>query len=149
MALGSSGGAFPTLCDIYRLHFGAVLGSGEQWMNWIHVRDVALFVTRALLDPDVSGPYNLVAPGNLRNRDFHRELAGYFPHQVPVPVPNFVLRSLLGEKSVLVAKGPKIVSARLAKMNFRFEFPTLESALGDLLGAKAGAPDGVPGNVND
>jgi uncharacterized protein (TIGR01777 family) len=134
MVLGWSGGALPELAGIYARGFGAVLGSGKQWMNWIHIDDIAAFVLEALNNPDFSGPFNLVAPENCTNRSFHERLCKYYPITSPLPVPAFVLKAVLGEKSTIVLNGPEVVADKLLGYGFAFAFPKLDGALNELYG---------------
>lgn len=136
MVFGWSGGALPELAAIYSSGLGAVLGDGKQWLNWIHIDDVASFIVQALEDERYSGVYNLVAPGNATNGEFHRMMAKYFCFASPLAVPKWVLKLVLGEKAVIVLDGAQIVPQRLTELGFSFQFQRLTDALMDLFGKR-------------
>lgn len=129
IVLGGYGGAFPKLCDIYSLGLGGQLGSGHQWMNWVHIKDVVRFIEYLILNKALSGVYNLVAPNNANHKEFHSELCDYKPSLKRLIVPAFCLKVLLGARSSLVLKGSKVIPKRVLESHFKFIFPELKVAL--------------------
>lgn len=107
-----AGGALSALLKVYSAGTGAVLGHGRQWLNWIHSRDICGFAERAIADETYTGVYNLVAPGNVTNRQMHAAFAEYFPRVSPLPVPAAALKLALGARATLVLDGPRVVTSR-------------------------------------
>lgn len=131
---GSDGGAFPLLKQNYSLMLGGKLGNGKQWFPWIHIDDVAGIVLKSVTDKKMSGAYNCTAPGIVTNGEFTKIMAKAVKRPVLIPfVPAFVLRIVLGEFGSFLTKGQRAVPERLLGEGFRFEFPELDGAIGDLL----------------
>ena len=126
---GRGGGALGKQLLLYRLGLGAPLGSGSQWLSWISLTDYVGAV-RHLLVSEVEGPVNVVAPQAVRNREFTKAM-GREVHRptVPVAVPGFVLRTVLGGVSTELLSGARVVPRVLERDGFRFAHPDLESAL--------------------
>ncbi len=110
------------------------MGSGEQWVPWIHLADEAAAIRCLLEDPGAEGAFNLTAPNPVTNREFSRSLGKVLHRPSLLPVPAFALRGVLGEMADLVLTGQRAVPRRLLELDFRFRFPDLEPALEDLLG---------------
>jgi len=130
IVLGKGGGALAPQLPVFKAGLGAPLGSGRQWVPWISLHDELAAIVH-LLDADVAGPVNLVAPAPVTNREFTKAL-GKALHRptLPVPVPGLVLRALLGEfaeEGVLV--GQRLEPAVLQGSGFRFGHPVVEAAL--------------------
>lgn len=136
VVFGWAGGAFPKLWDTYSSGIGSVLGSGKQWMNWVHLEDVLRFFVSAVLNDSYSGFYNLVAPENISNKSFHQILSKKTPSFKWMFTPGFVLKAALGGRSDLLLKSPNIKSEFLQEVGFEFKFPNMSSAVIDLLSEK-------------
>lgn len=132
LVLGNEGGAFKQLKTIYRFALGGILGDGTQWTNWIHLKDVVLFIEKAVQEESFKGTYNLVAPGNLRNKDFHKALAKKTLSFSLMWTPGFLLKGFLGERANLLLKSPQVKGER-TEDSYRFSYPHLKEALNDLL----------------
>jgi uncharacterized protein (TIGR01777 family) len=133
MVLGRGGGALQRMLPAFRLGVGGRLGSGRQWMPWIHLDDLLDLVEFALAEAGVSGPLNAVAPEPVTNREFTSALARALHRPAFVPVPAFALRALFGEMaSVLLASQRAIPSAAL-DAGFEFRHPELGPALQGIL----------------
>ena len=133
MVLGKDGGAFPELLKIYRFALGGVLGSGTQWLNWIHIKDLVRFFLFSAEDEEIKGVFNLVSPGNKQNSDLHEFLSKKTMSFRFMRVPSFALRLLLGEQSSLVLEGPRVIPKGLEEKEFHFEFDDFFKAGEDLL----------------
>jgi hypothetical protein len=133
MVLGRDGGALPQLVRPARLAAAAVLGSGTQWLSWIHIEDLVRLIELALDKPAVRGPVNAVAPRAVTQRQFQRALTRVVRRPLWLRVPAFVLRSLLGEMAQLLVEGQRVVPARALALGFGFHHAHLERALSDLL----------------
>jgi uncharacterized protein (TIGR01777 family) len=134
MVLGKGGGALPLLGRLFRLGLGGRVGSGHQWMPWIHVRDAAGLVLHAAENPACRGPVNAVAPGAVTNAVFTGELAGVLHRPAVLPVPGAPVRLLAGSLSELVLSSQRVVPEAALRTGFRFEFPELPGALRDVFG---------------
>ena len=132
VVLGREGGAFKMMSPAFRLGLGGPLGGGEQWMSWIHVRDLARIVTHVLDQPSLSGPLNAVASQPVQNRTLAKTFGRVLCRPAFLPAPAFALKLLLGEASEVVLGSLKVLPHKLEAFGFEFEFPELEKALGDL-----------------
>ena len=134
IVLSDEGGALPRMALPFRLLAGGPLGSGRQWVPWIHVAD-EVGAIRFLIERDgADGPFNLTAPTPLTNRDFSRALGRALSRPSFAPAPGFALRFLLGEMADAVLHGQRAVPRRLLELGFVFRYPEAAGALGDLLG---------------
>lgn len=110
------------------------MGSGAQWMSWIHPAD-ELGAIRFLMDHETcTGPYNLTAPHPVTNQEFAQTLGRVMRRPAFIPVPAFALRTAFGEVATTVLDGQQAVPDGLAKAGYSFMYPKLEGALRDLLG---------------
>ena len=133
MVLDRRGGALGRLLAPFRAGVGGRLGSGRQWMSWIHVGDLAeLF--RFVIDRPLKGALNGVAPFPVSNAEFTQELARALKRPALLPVPEFALKALLGDMAEIVLASQRVVPRAAEGAGFRFRFPQLGPALGDLLG---------------
>jgi len=133
MVLGKKGGAFPQLNRIFKLHLGVPLGSGKQWISWIHEKDLSDIFLFLLNHPSIDGPLNCTAPHPVRFRDLISALSSLSTKsQLPFSIPEFILRLTLGETADLFLKGQRVLPQKLLEMGFCFKFPTLVSALKNL-----------------
>src|SRR5690606_22113404 len=131
--LATEGGMLPRLLPIFRLGLGGPMGSGRQWMPWIHLQDQIALIDFLLCHPDAQGPYNACSPQPVRNREFAQALSRVLHRPAVLPVPAMALR-LLGEMSGLLLGGQQAVPERLQAAGFTFRFNDLDAALADLLG---------------
>lgn len=132
VVMGSEGGAFKQLKKIYQCGLGSTLGRGDQWMNWIHLQDLIGFIEAAIQDKNCSGVYNLVAPFNITNKEFHKLFTKKTISFRWMKTPGFLLKILLGKRSCLLLKGPRVGSKKIEKI-YTFNYPSFEEALKDLL----------------
>lgn len=133
IVLSREGGALPRLARPVRWFVGGPLGSGRQWVPWIHLAD-HVAATRFLIGHEAAhGPFNLCAPNPVTNEQFMRALGRALRRPVVLRVPAFALRLLLGELAESLLSGQRQVPRRLEALGFRFRFPELQEALRDLL----------------
>lgn len=131
--LAPRGGMLARLLPPFRLGLGGRLGSGRQWMPWVHWQDLVGMFDHLLLHPQLHGPYNACAPEPVRNADFTRALAQALRRPALLPAPAWALRLLLGEMSTLLLGGQRLLPRRLQEAGYRWQHPQLDAALQDLL----------------
>lgn len=131
--LGREQGALPSMLLPYKMHIGGTIGSGKQWLSWVHVEDVARAIYFAITNENIKGPFNVVAPHTARMKDFGKTIAMIMGRSHWMPVPSMVMRLALGEQSVLVLEGQHVLPSVLEKQHFTFNYPHLKEALQDLL----------------
>lgn len=137
LALSPEGGALATMLLPFRLGVGGRLGSGRQWMPWIHRADVAAAIAHLLHAParSLAPAYNLTAPEPARNSEFTIALGRALRRPTLFPAPGFALRLAFGEMAdALLLSGQRATPRRLLESGFRFRHPELGPALADLLG---------------
>lgn len=131
--LGREQGALPSMLLPYKMHVGGPIGSGKQWLSWVHVEDVARAIYFAITNENIKGPFNVVAPHAARMKDFGKTIAMIMGRSHWMPVPSMAMRLALGEQSVLVLEGQHVLPSVLEKQHFTFNYPHLKEALQDLL----------------
>jgi len=132
LVLDSRGGALQRMLPPFRMGIGGRLGSGKQWMSWIHLEDLAAMFQFAL-DHPVRGAFNGVAPYPVSNSEFTRALGQALHRPAIFPVPAFALKALFGEMSEILLASQRVAPAAVEAAGFRFRFPQLDAALRDLL----------------
>jgi len=134
VALSPDGGALAPMLLPFRLGLGGPIGSGRQYVSWIHREDWVSLVAFLLAHPSATGPVNATAPDPVTQATFARTLARVLRRPAIFRVPGALLRLAMGEMAdALVISGQRVVPARALEMGFRFRFPDLEPALRDLL----------------
>lgn len=137
LVLGRGGGLLPRVLLPFKLFIGGPMGSGTQWVSWIHRRDEAEAIRFLLERDDLDGAFNLAAPDSMRNADFFGALARAAGRPSWLPVPAFALRMLLGEMAdELILPSQRVLPAGLLSAGFRFLYPDLASALREIFGGR-------------
>lgn len=135
IVLSPKGGALKEFMKPLRFGIASILGSGEQVVSWIHIDDLVRMIVFALEEKRISGIYNAVAPAPVSNKtltlQLARQMRGTF--FIPLPVPAFVLKVMLGEMSIEVLKSCTVSSGKIGHDGFIFQFPSVEAALKDLV----------------
>lgn len=131
--LAPQGGMLERLRRPFSLGLGARLGSGQQWMPWIHLDDQVGLMDFALQHGDCEGPLNACAPGLVRNGEFTRALASALHRPALLAAPAAVLRLALGEMAVLLLGGQRLQPRRAQQAGYVFRHPEIHSALRQLL----------------
>lgn len=134
VVLGDDGGALPLMVLPYKLFAGGTVGSGKQWVSWVHVADVVRAIAFAVKNDNLNGPVNITSPNPVNMRDFGKTIGVVLSRPHWFPAPSLLMKVALGQKSKLVLEGQKVLPKVLLKEGFEFSFPTLEKALKDLLG---------------
>jgi uncharacterized protein (TIGR01777 family) len=130
VVLSAAGGALPRIARPFRYFVGGPLGSGRQYVSWIHIEDWVGLVRWALATASVSGPLNVTAPYPVINKDLATALGRVLNRPAVVPVPAFALRLLLGEVAdAAILGGQRVMPAKALSQGFSFKYPTIEEAL--------------------
>lgn len=131
---GEAGGVLAKFLTPFKLFVGGPLGSGRQWMSWVHMADQVGAIRFLLEREDLSGPYNLCAPNPATMAAFARALGKKLNRPSALPVPGFLLKTVLGEMAEeLILSGQRAVPAALVAAGYSFRFPELDAALHDLV----------------
>lgn len=131
LVLSADGGALKKMLMPFKLGLGGVLGSGQQYMSWIHLQDlVRMFIF--VMDNKLSGIFNGVAPTPVTNEEFSKALAQTLNRPLGPAIPQWVLRLALGEMSKVIVSDQKVSSQKIQEQGFKFDFPVLIQALNKL-----------------
>jgi uncharacterized protein (TIGR01777 family) len=133
VVLGKESGALPLMALPYRLFVGGKVGSGDQWVSWVHVMDVVRAIIFALKNETLRGPVNITSPSPLQMDEFGKTIGSILHRPHWIPVPSFAMNLVLRQKSALVLEGQHVLPQVLQEAEFEFMYPTLRSALEDLL----------------
>jgi uncharacterized protein (TIGR01777 family) len=133
VVLGPGGGALPKMLIPFRLGIGGRLGSGFQWMPWVHLDDVVGLMLHAAEHETVRGPMNAVAPHPVNNRDFTQSLATAIKRPAVFPVPALALRLVVGEFAEVLLASQRVVPHVAETTGYKFEHPDLQGALREIL----------------
>jgi uncharacterized protein (TIGR01777 family) len=129
------GGALAKMLPPFRLGLGGPIGSGRQWMSWIHIDDEVGAILHLLDQDTLSGAFNLTAPHPETNASFSKTLASVLHRPAIFRVPAPMMQLMLGEASELVVKGQRVVPVRLLESGYRFRYGALDKALTQVLTA--------------
>ncbi|MCE9545646.1 MAG: TIGR01777 family oxidoreductase [Planctomycetia bacterium] len=135
IVLGPGGGALAKMLTPFKMGVGGRLGSGWQWMSWIHLDDAVNLMLHATAKPDLVGPLNLVSPHPVINRDFTRVLARTLGRPAIFPAPAFALRLAIGEFADVLLGSQRVVPRAAERSGFEFRHPQLSDALEQILHA--------------
>ena len=134
MVLAKNGGAFTMLKKTVDFNIGSAVGSGQQWMNWIHEDDLVNMYIFALENPEIQGKFNAVADQIPTNENFMKALAKTSGKLfLPVNVPSFVMKMAFGEMSSIILEGTRASNKKIKSLGFDFKFSTPEQAFEDLI----------------
>lgn len=133
IVLSKQGGALEKMITTVKMGIGSPLGSGKQYMPWIHIDDLCGIYIKAIEDAQMNGAYNAVAPNHKTNSDFTKEMAHVLKKPLWLPnVPSIALKIIFGSMSAIILKGSRVSSEKIKAAGYNFLFPDLESALIDL-----------------
>ena len=133
LVVGKGGGLLKMMAP-FKLFAGGRIGSGKQWMPWVHIADAVAAYLAAIDDARYTGPINLVTD-SVRNGDFARALGKAMHRPSWLPVPGFAVKAAVGEFAEYVLKGRRVVPARLRELGFVWKHPDLAAALVDVTAA--------------
>ncbi len=133
IVLGKGGGVLAKMLTPFKLGLGGRLGSGRQWTPWVHIDDLVGLLLHAAQTRELSGPMNAVAPNPVTNRELTKTLARVLHRPAIFPVPEFVLRGMLGEFGEAILSSQRVAPRVAEKTGYRFRHPSLEEALQTIL----------------
>jgi uncharacterized protein (TIGR01777 family) len=129
IVLDRAGGALAKMLTPFKLFVGGKVGSGRQWMSWIHHEDMVGLFLLALDDPRASGSLNGTAPNPVTNKEFSKALGRALHRPAILPAPRLALRVVLGEVAHIIATGQRVLPNVPLRLGYSFKFPTLDGAL--------------------
>ena len=135
MVLGKGGGALEKMTPPFRAYLGGPLGDGTQWISWVHLDDVVRSLLFALDTSTVEGPVNVTAPEPVTMNHFARALGQALGRPSAFRVPSLALKMAMGDMAQMLLTGQRVLPKKLLESAFSFEWPTLEGALDDIVGA--------------
>lgn len=133
IVLSTEDGALKQMLLPFKLFIGGSLGSGKQWFPWLHIDDIINIYIHAIDNENISGPINAASPNIVRMKEFAKTLGKVLKRPSLFPVPEFVLRIVVGEAAGTVVSGQRINVDKLMKSGYEFKFINLGEALKDLL----------------
>lgn len=134
IVLSEKEGALKKMSLPVKLGIGSPIGTGKQYIPWIHINDLCSVFEFALKNKNMNGAYNASAPQHTDNENFTKEIAEVLEKPMFMPnIPGFIMKILFGELSVALLEGSRTSSEKLQNEGFQFEFPALKNALEDLL----------------
>ncbi|WP_281297268.1 TIGR01777 family oxidoreductase [Flavobacterium limnophilum] len=135
LVLGKEDGFLKKLTPIFKFRLGAALGSGKQYMPWIHVDDLCAIYLEALNNNTMNGAYNAAVFDNTTNTVFSKTLAKIYGYSLWLPnVPAFLIKMAMGEMAQILLTGRRVSSVKIQETGFKFQFTALKTALRDCLG---------------
>ena len=129
LVLAYDGGLLQRMLRPFNLGLGGILGNGQQWMSWLHRDDWISIAKFMINNQTMQGAYNATAPHPVTNNDFTKILAQHLKRPALLPIPAWLLKLLLGERSDLVLASQRVLPERLLAEDFSFQYPELLSAL--------------------
>ncbi|MGS0747321.1 TIGR01777 family oxidoreductase [Halpernia sp. GG3] len=134
MVLSEKGGSFPMLKNIVDYNIGSTIGSGKQWLNWIHLEDLVNMYIVAVEKTEINGKYNAVADEIPTNEEFMKALSKAENKLfLPINVPGFLMKLILGEMSEIILTGTRATNQKIKNTGFNFKYNTISQAFEDLL----------------
>jgi uncharacterized protein (TIGR01777 family) len=134
LVLGKKEGFLKKITPIFKAGLGSALGSGKQYMPWIHISDLCAIYLEAIKNKNMTGVYNATINDSTTNSSFSRLLAKEYGYFIWLPnVPAFVLRLIMGEMATIVLSGRRVSSDKIKSLGFRFKFKNLKRALLDCI----------------
>lgn len=137
VVLGRDGGALARMLPPFEFGVGGPVGSGQQYLPWIHLHDLVKIIAVALVDDRYRGPVNGVAPEEATSRMFARALGRALHRPARLPVPALGLKAIFGKAATVLLASQRVEPRALEQLEFAFDFATLNAALDDIVGGTA------------
>ena len=134
IVLGSNGGALSKMLPAFKIGLGGPMGTGKQWMSWVHVNDLVGIIVSIINNAEIKGAVNGTAPNPVTNKVFSSTLGRVLKRPAFLPMPAFVLKLLLGEMAEeLLLSGQRVIPKKILAAGYEFQYAELEDAMRDLL----------------
>ncbi|WP_369901174.1 TIGR01777 family oxidoreductase [Bacillus manliponensis] len=133
IVLGKDGGALSKMLLPYQFFIGGTVGSGRQWLSWIHLEDAIRMIHFAMETKEIQGALNITSPNPATMKEFGKTIAQVIHRPHWLPIPSFALQALLGEMSMLVLQGQHVVPNKAVQHGFKHSFPYLKEALQQII----------------
>jgi uncharacterized protein (TIGR01777 family) len=133
VVLDRDGGALAQMLGPFKMGVGGKIGTGRQWISWIHHHDMVGILLLALDNPGLSAPINATAPNPVTNAEFTKALGRVLHRPTILPVPNFALRLRFGQVAEVLTTGQRVVPRRAQQMGYAYVFPGIDGALTNIL----------------
>lgn len=134
LVLDKDEGVLPLMALPFKFGAGGNIGTGQQFYSWIHLEDLINSLLYVLAVDDLEGPVNITSPVPLRQEQFAKYLGMALGKPTIVTAPGFLLKAVLGDQSILIIRGQKVIPEKLLANDFKFKYPTLDLALDDVYG---------------
>jgi len=134
IVLGTNAGALKKMLPPFKMGLGGKIGSGQQWMSWIHLDDLVGIILYCIEHDDLKGPINGTSPNPSTNKDFTKTLGKVLNRPTFISIPEIIIKLLMGQMGVeLLLSGKKILPIKISEKGYQFQYPTLENALKNIL----------------
>jgi uncharacterized protein (TIGR01777 family) len=133
VVLDPGGGALQKMITPFKMFVGGPIGSGKQFISWIHHADMLGLILFALDNAQASGPMNATAPGPVTNKEFSKALGRALHRPSFLPTPGFMLRVVLGPVAGIITKGQRVLPKKALDLGYRFKFADIDSAMRDMI----------------
>ncbi|MFQ5994871.1 MAG: TIGR01777 family oxidoreductase [Acidiferrobacterales bacterium] len=133
VVLGKGGGALSSLLPPFKRGLGGYVGTGRQWMSWIHIADLVAVYLHLIQHECLSGAFNATSPHPVTNREFAKALGATLRRPALMWAPAWVVRALVGEMAHLYLTGQRVYPKRLLESGFEYQYPKLVDALADIV----------------
>ena len=122
------------MIPLFKKYIGGPIGSGNQWLSWIYIQDLAEAFVFLAQHPEISGPVNVCSPNPVRNRDLARALGKVLHRPSFLPAPGFMVQWVLGEFGAVILEGQRVIPRRILDNGFVFPYPEIDKALQSIVG---------------
>jgi uncharacterized protein (TIGR01777 family) len=130
LVLGKGDGFLKKLVPLFKYRLGSIIGTGKQYMPWIHIDDLCNIYLLAITNTNMNGPYNAAVADDTNNATFSKALANVYGYSIWLPkVPSFVIKLVMGEMSKIVLTGQRVSAQKIKNAGFKFKYSNLKPAL--------------------
>jgi hypothetical protein len=134
VVLTAEGGALEKIIKPIKYSAGAALGTGKQYMPWIHINDLCNLYIAAIENEKIHGIYNAVAPESITNSQLTNSIAAILNKKIILPnIPSLILKTMFGSMANILLEGSRVSSEKIKKTGFQFQFPQIDNALKNLI----------------
>ena len=134
IVLGKNGGALKKMLPAFKSGLGGPMGTGKQWMSWIHMDDMLGIIRHAIDHEEISGAINATAPNPVRNKHFAKTLGKVLKRPAFIPMPAFVLKMMMGQMAEeLLLSGQRVIPKKIMDSGYDFRFKQLSDALREII----------------